>query len=232
MEKKLNQRIAEQFVSFYQIISETNSLDNEITEIIRNNRPGQNGLSEEKWEELSKRWHDVDKKIDEYFALAKDSSTIFEADVNVLAIERNLIKGKQPIKPVNKKYSKLRIYFQSTDNASFSRHRPAYKWTYPQFGMALICSLSFNDRVFKFEIAKTGKGSDKVALCKLITEDSKIICKSKSYVSPEAQEIKFQTAEKFAEVINICEIVTEKVNAELEKAGLEKLVSNIEIIKT
>ena len=45
----------------------------------------------------------------------------------------------------------------------------------------------------------------------------------------QSQELKFCSPEKFAEVLNICETITERVNAELEKAGLEKFISNIEV---
>ena len=61
------------------------------------------------------------------------------------------------------------------------------------------------------------------------TTDAIIINKSRSYLSSQSKELKFCSSEKFTEVLNICETVTQLINIELEKVGLGKLVSNVEI---
>ena len=230
MEKnlKLNSNILEQLLILYQEISETNSLDSEIVQLVKNNQPEENKFIEGKYNAFFKKWRDVGKQVDNQLALAKNFSTILEADINALAIGKTILEKKSRAHPIGKPYSKLRIYYQATDNG-FPKGRQAYSWTYPNFGMLLICALSFNDRIFKFEIAKTAKGCDRTWSCEIIPQEAKIINESRSYLLMQSQELKFCSPEKFAEVLNICETITERVNAELEKAGLEKFISNIEV---
>ncbi|MFZ4632439.1 MAG: hypothetical protein ACOYL8_04575 [Patescibacteria group bacterium] len=230
MEKnqKLNQEIIEKLVFLYREIAETNQIEQEINELVKNNRPEETGLITEKYATFFGRWRDTGKQVGGQLALARDSSTIFEADINATAICRTIFEKRYRVNPIGKRYSKLRVYYQATDNG-LPKGRPAYSWLYPNFGMLLICALSYNGRIFKFEIAKTAKGCDKTWTCEIIPDEAKILNKSRSYLFMQSQELKFCSSEKFSEVLNICETITERVNVELGKAGLEKFLSNVEI---
>ena len=226
--QRLNRDTIKQFVVLYQIVSEVNDLDLELSELIKNNRPEDSEIIKEKYETFFNKYKEVGKQVSSHLALANNFSSIFDMDINALAIERTNLAKKSRAYPIGKKYLKLRIYYQAVDNRYYKGHR-IDTWTYPNFGMLLICSLMFNDHIFKFEIAKTGKGCDKIWSCEGNVKDAIIINKSRSYLSSQSKELKFCSSEKFTEVLNICETVTQLINIELEKVGLGKLVSNVEI---
>lgn len=225
-EKRLNPEIIQQLVLLYQGISEANSLDLEISEMVKNNHPQESELVNEKYETFFSKYQVVGEQLNNHLALVKNFSTIFEVEINALAIEKSVGTKKSGVNHIDKQYSKLRIYYQAVDNR-FSTSSHGY--TYPNFGMLLICSLSFNDRIFKFEIARTEKGCDKYCSSQIRIQNLTITTKSQSFIFITSQELKFCSSEKFNEVLNICETITERVNIELEKAGLEKFLSNIEL---
>jgi len=230
MEKnqRLNQEIVRQFIILYQVISETNSLDSEISKLLKDNRPEDGELIKEKYETFFSNHKSAGKQVDKHLALANGFSAIFETDINALAIERDIIGQKSSAYPIGKQYSKLRIYYQIADYRDFVGRR-INALAYQNFGMTLICSLSFNSRIFKFVIAKTEKGCDKTWSCEISHKDSTILNESRSYLSSSSKELRLCSPEKFVEILNVCEIVTQLVNVELEKLGLEKLISNVEL---
>lgn len=217
MEKslKLKQETVDQLIPICQTIFETSSLSSEISGMIRNNRSGESGAIKEKYEDFFRKHKDARRQVVDHLSLANAYCAIFESDISALAVLRTNIAKKAPIRPVDKKYSKLRIYYQVTH----SKGRPLY----PNFGIALMCSLMFNSRTFKFEIARIEKGRDKAVSCEINFKDLTIISESRNYLSFEQKELKFSSLEKLTEVTNICEAVTGLMNAELEKIGLEKL---------
>lgn len=228
MEKtqKFNQEIVKQLVILYQAISKANSLDSEIVQLLEDKHPGKSEFIERKYENFFSTYRDVSGHVGNHLALGKNFSTIFEDEINALAIEQKVLTQKPGVNPIGKKYFKLRIYYKAVDNR-FSKSSHGY--SYPNFGMLLVCSLSFNDRIFKFEIAKTEKGCDKYCPCEVNAKNQTITTKSIDFIFISRKEFKFCSEEKFAEALNICETITEMVNAELEKAGLEKFISNIEV---
>lgn len=226
--QRLNQEIIRQFVILYKMISEVNFLESEIFRLLKDYRLEDSELIKEKHETFFGKHKNAGKQVDNHLALAKNFSTIFEADINALAIEKSVIGQKSKAYPIGKQYSKLRIYYQVSD-LRYPKNCRVNSYTYPKFGMVLICSLSFNSRIFKFAIAKTEKGCDKTWSCEASLKESTILSESRSYLSSCSKELKLCSSDKFCEILNICGTMTQLVNVELEKLGLEKLISNIKL---
>jgi hypothetical protein len=231
MEKtqRLNQENIKQFVTLYRAILETNFLDSELSELIKNNRPEDSGLTKEKYETFFSKHKCIGKQVDKHLSLTNGFSAIFEANINALATERNVIGQKISVYQIDKQYSKLRIYYKVVDHR-YPKSLRINSYAYPKFGMELICALSFNSRIFKFVIAKTKDGCDKIWSCEVNHKEATILNESRSYLSSGSKELKLSSSDKFGEILNIYETVTQLVNVELEKLGLEKIISNIELI--
>lgn len=228
---KLNQENIGQLISLYQMISETNSLDSDIAEMLRRDMPEEKQLIKEKYESFFSKHKEAEASVRKHLSLTEMSSAIFESHIDVLAVEKNVLAGKRSIRPIGKKYSKLRIYYQATDSKR-SKNYKIENVFYPTFGILLLCSLRFNSRTFTFEIARTEKGCND--LFSRINSQAPLLIGHRgcNCLSSQTKKLKFCSQEKFAEVLNICEKIMRMVNEEFEKAGLERLMRTIRVSKS
>ena len=226
--QKLNQGNLEHFISLCRMISEIDFLGSEISEMVRNNEAKDGESLKEKYEIFFDKHSNASKQLKNNLSLANNLSTIFEADINALAVEKIILNKKSRIHPVGKKYSKLRIHYKVIDNGCYKGRGVSIR-AYRSFGILLICSLSHNSRIFNLEIARMEKNCDKTWSCDISLENATIVSENRNYLSFQSKELKFLSLDKLSDILNICETTTVLINSKLEKLNLEKLTSNFKI---
>jgi len=217
---ELNEQIFKQFKDLYTSIVLTNYLyDDLVAEINIDEKDKDQNRLENKDNVFCDTWKQTRNKIDDHRTSPDLFSVIASTQIDALATEKDILSNIVHINSISKKYSLAKIYYRAKDN--YENFDP--NSDFPYFGMSLVLALTFNTRIFKVEIAKSTKGCSKLAPYQINTDNLTITNRRK--------EIKFQSQEKFGDIIIFCERVIKLVNEKLKKAGLEELDRNIEIFE-
>ena len=174
----------------------------------------------EKNDTFNEGWRNVYIKIDDHRTLSNVLSTISEIDIDTRATEKDILSEYVTLRAIGKKYTKARVYYKPVDHR-YIRGQASNIDGFPYLGVSLVCVLVFDDRSFKFEIAKSTKGYSKLNSHQLDIKNLTI--------TNQRKEIKFQSLEKFEEILTFCERVIELTNKAVTGANLDKLARNIEI---
>jgi hypothetical protein len=223
MEKtlNLNQNTVNELIDLYREISKSNSLFNESRNKIESGFARKNIVSWKSGDDIFEaNWKVLCEKIDKHKSLPNISSTISEITINARAVERDVLASKNAILPIYKSYTKARIYYQTSNNMTRKGFRSNTSLS-SYFGIILICELFFNDRSFKFKIARSNAGRAYVLSSEI---ETKSLC-----ITNERMEIKFESQSKFDEIVRYCEEVISSINTELDRSSLIRFESNLEI---